>query len=83
MPDAFAGDAALLQALSARALAVQPLPPARPDAPPLRPILDAAHLLLPTGLDTACRHAAVAHVAAHLLHSTPAQPAGQLKPLGL
>ncbi|MDH5709789.1 MAG: VWA domain-containing protein, partial [Hylemonella sp.] len=68
---------------SARALAVQPLPPARPDAPPLRPILDAAHLLLPTGLDTACRHAAVAHVAAHLLHSTPAQPAGQLKPLGL
>jgi nitric oxide reductase NorD protein len=72
--------ALLLQALSGRQLHVQGLATAQPDAPPARAILQAGHLLLPTG-DATQQFAAVAHAAAHLLYSPAAQPSAPLKPL--
>jgi Mg-chelatase subunit ChlD len=83
LPDPYAGAAALLQALSAQGLHVQPLPHQPSDAPPARPILSATHLLLPESLDAEQRRAAVAHAAAHLLYSPTAQPSGTLKPMAL
>jgi Mg-chelatase subunit ChlD len=70
----------LLQALSGRALQLQPLPAAPPDAAPARPILTPGHLLLPAG-DWPQQRAALAHAAAHLLYSPVAQPSAPLKPL--
>lgn len=56
---------------------------------PLRPVLSADRLLLPHGLASA-RHsaqdigrAAMAHAVAHLRYSTPAKPAGSLKPMSM
>lgn len=72
--------ALLLQAFSGRALQLQTLPATPSDAPPARAILAASHLLLPAGAWTEQR-AAVAHAAAHLLHSPAAQPSATLKPL--
>ena len=74
--------ALLQQALSARPLTLQTLPPAPPDRPAARPILSPTHLLLPR-LNAELQRAAVAHAAAHLLYSTPGQSTGTLKPLGL
>ncbi|QBK04534.1 VWA domain-containing protein [Hylemonella gracilis] len=76
----------LLRALSLRGLAVQHLPTdassaAQPPPPSsTRPILTPMHLLLPA-LTPALQRAAVAHAAAHLLHSVPAQPPNGLRPL--
>ncbi len=70
----------LLQAFSGRALQLQTLPASPPDAPPARPILTATHLLLPAG-EGGQQRAAVAHAAAHLLHSPTAQASATLKPL--
>jgi Mg-chelatase subunit ChlD len=81
-PEPLAAPALLLQALAGRNLQVATQLPAAPDAPPARPLLNATHLLLPP-LDTPLRRAAVAHAAAHLLHSRPAQSSAALKPLGL
>lgn len=56
---------------------------------PLRPVLAPDRLLLPHALAAAAsRHsiigrAAVAHAVAHLRHSTPARPAGSLKPMSI
>lgn len=72
----------LLQALSARPLTLQTLPPAAPDRPAARSILSPTHLLLPV-LGPELQRAAVAHAAAHLLYSTPGQATATLKPLGL
>lgn len=72
--------AALLQALGGRTLQLQALPAAPPDSPPARPILHPAHLLLPAA-EWPRQCAAVAHAAAHLLHSPAAQPSATLKPL--
>ncbi|QKO22765.1 nitric oxide reductase activation protein NorD [Rhodoferax sp. BAB1] len=72
--------ALLLQALSGRELQLQTLPAAPPDTPPARAILTPTHLLLPAG-DWAQQRAAVAHAAAHLLHSPVAQASSTLKPL--
>ena len=74
--------ALLQQALSARPLTLQTLPPAPPDRPAARAILSPTHLLLPR-LNAELQRAAVAHAAAHLLYSTPGQSTGTLKPLGL
>ena len=64
----------LLQGLGGRTLTVQ-------RAELQRPVLTPTHLLLPA-LDAAQQRAAVAHAAAHLLHSPAAQPATGLKPMG-
>lgn len=50
-----------------------------------RAVLSATHLLLPPAVvqQATLARAAVAHAAAHLLYSPPAQAAGTLKPLGL
>lgn len=71
----------LLQGLSGNALQVQATPPRSGDSAAPRPILAPTHLLLPAGLDAAQQRAAVAHAAAHLLHSPAAQPSSTLKPL--
>ncbi|MBI2746237.1 MAG: VWA domain-containing protein [Burkholderiales bacterium] len=81
-PELLAAPALLLQALAGRGLQVAMQAPAAPDAAAARPIVDATHLLLPA-LDIAMQRAAVAHAAAHLLYSRPAQPSATLKPLGL
>ena len=70
----------LLQAFSGRTLQLQTLSASPPDAPPARPILTPAHLLLPAG-EGAQQRAAVAHAAAHLLYSPVAQASAALKPL--
>ena len=72
----------LLQALAARELTLQTLPPAAPEGPAARPILNPTHLLLPA-LTAPLQRAVVAHAAAHLLYSPPGQPTATLKPLGL
>jgi len=79
----------LLGGLSGRALTLQTLgagdsPPHAPAAAP-RAVLSTTHLLLPAAVvqQAPLARAAVAHVAAHLLYSPPAQAAGTLKPLGL
>ncbi len=72
----------LLHALSGRTLQLQPLPPAPPELPATRPILQPTHLLLPP-LEAPLQRAAIAHAAAHLLYSTPEQPRAGLKPLAL
>ncbi|MCZ8253701.1 MAG: VWA domain-containing protein [Hylemonella sp.] len=82
LPEPPAALTLLLQALSARRLTLQTLPPAGPDRPEVRPILTPQHLLLPARAPELQR-AAVAHAAAHLLHSVPSQPTATLKPLGL
>jgi nitric oxide reductase NorD protein len=82
LPEPPAALSLLLQALSARELTLQTLPPAAPDQPAVRPILNPTHLLLPV-LTAPLQRAAVAHAAAHLLYSTPGQPTATLKPLGL
>jgi len=76
----------LLGGLSRRTLTLQTLASASP--PPsaaVRAVLSATHLLLPAPVmqQTPLARAAVAHAAAHLLYSPPAQAAGTLKPLGL
>jgi len=81
-PELLAAPALLLQALAGRGLQVAMQAPAAPDAAAARPIVNATHLLLPA-LDIAMQRAAVAHAAAHLLYSRPAQPSATLKPLGL
>lgn len=81
-PELLAEPALLLQALAGRGLQVAMQAPAAPDAAAARPIVDATHLLLPA-LSAPLQRAAVAHAAAHLLHSQPAQPTATLKPLGL
>ena len=80
----------ILAGLSAREVTVQPRHQAQLNAPELRPVLTSTHLLLPdsyTLLDGADRfglfRAAVAHAAAHLLHSQPARDATTLKPMGI
>ncbi len=82
LPEPAAAHALLLEALSGRQLTLQALPPAEPDRPAVRPILTPQHLLLPVRTPELQR-AAVAHAAAHLLHSVPSQPTSTLKPLGL
>lgn len=81
-------EAALLAALGGRALAVQD--GAADAGLPARPVLNATHLWLPalwrlrTGESQArLRRAALAHAAAHVLHSPLAQPAAHLKPMGV
>lgn len=81
-PDLLATPALLLQALAGRNLQVATQAPAAPDAAGARPIVNATHLLLPA-LDAPLQRAAVAHAAAHVLYSRPAQPSATLKPLGL
>lgn len=73
----------LLQGLCGRSLQLQALPPGQAEGPPLRPILGANHLLLPPGMDWAQQRAAVAHAAAHSLHSPARQTSAGLKPMGL
>lgn len=78
----------LLHGLTGRALALQDLPPAPAQERAPRAILTASHLLLPQVHANPCEawhtaRAAVAHAAAHLLHSTPARAPATLKPLGL
>jgi hypothetical protein len=82
LPEPAAAHALLLQALTGRQLTLHTLPPAEPDRPEVRPILTPRHLLLPVRTPELQR-AAVAHAAAHLLHSVPGQPTATLKPLGL
>lgn len=84
-PPTQAALALLLTGLSDRSLTVQALGPAAPDTAAQRPILSNSHLLLPTDTDgtTDMQRAAVAHAAAHLLYSPPAQPSNSLKPMGL
>ena len=72
----------LLHALGGRTLQLQTLPPAPPELPAARPILQRTHLLLPP-LEAPLQRAAIAHAAAHLLHSAPDQPRAGLKPLAL
>lgn len=71
--------ALLLQGLSLCQVEVQVAPPG--SAAAQRAVLSPAHLLLPVALDTPLRRAAVAHAAAHLLHSRPAQSSAGLKPM--
>lgn len=76
----------LLGALSRRSLTLQTLASASPSpSAAVRAVLSATHLLLPAPVmqQTTLARAAVAHAAAHLLYSPPAQAAGTLKPLGL
>ena len=76
----------LLGGLSRRTLTLQTLAGASPSpsATP-RAVLSTTHLLLPAAVmqDATLARAAIAHAAAHLLYSSPAQAAGTLKPLGL
>ncbi len=76
----------LLGGLSRRTLTLQTLAGASPSpsAAP-RAVLSTTHLLLPAAVtqDATLARAAIAHAAAHLLYSSPAQAAGTLKPLGL
>jgi nitric oxide reductase NorD protein len=79
-----------LQGLTERPMAIHARDPDHLYAAPLRPTLTPTHLLLPndyTALDGVDRYrlyrVAAAHAAAHLLHSTPARPAGKLKPMSL
>jgi nitric oxide reductase NorD protein len=79
----------LLGGLSGRALTLQ-TPGAgdsQPHAPAAVPhaLLSTTHLLLPANVvqQATLARAAVAHAAAHLLYSPPAQATGTLKPLGL
>lgn len=79
-----------LEGLCGRRLALQARAQTQLHGPPLRSALTGSHLLLPdsyTMLDGADRYqlyrAAVAHAAAHLLHSTPQRPAAALKPMGV
>lgn len=76
----------LLGGLSRRTLTLQTLAGASPSlsAAP-RAVLSTTHLLLPAAVmqDATLARAAIAHAAAHLLYSSPAQVAGTLKPLGL
>ena len=71
----------LLGSLCRRTLTLQASDPATTP----RAVLSATHLLLPAAVvsKTMLARAAVAHAAAHLLFSPPAQTAGMLKPLGL
>ena len=82
-----AAAALLLRGLTGAVRPVRALPAPPADAPAPRAILDAEQLLLPPALlgahAQALRAAAVAHAAAHLLHSRAAQPTDTLKPLGL
>lgn len=80
---ALAAPALLLQALSGREGLVQTLPPGPAEAPAQRPILSARHLLLPPGTDWPRQRAAVAHAAAHLLHTPRSLSSAGLKPMGL
>lgn len=73
--------ALLLQGLSLRQVEVQAAPPG--SAAAQHPVLTPAHLLLPAALDAPLRCAAVAHAAAHLLYSRPAQSSAGLKPMSL
>ncbi|VTU41193.1 Nitric oxide reductase activation protein [Variovorax sp. PBS-H4] len=80
----------LLEGLTERPITIQARDRDDLYAAPLRPTLTPTHLLLPndyTALDGADRYrlyrTAAAHAAAHLLHSTPARPAGKLKPMSL
>lgn len=79
--------ALLLQGLTGVALPVRALPAPPPDQPAPRPVVEATQLLLPVSLlgrdAQVLRAAAVAHAAAHLLHSPAAQPVDTLKPLSL
>ncbi len=74
----------LLGGLSRRTLTLQTLASASPP-PAVRAVLSDTHLLLPATVvqQATLARAAVAHAAAHLLYSPPAQAAGTLKPLGL
>lgn len=72
----------LLQALAGRDAQVQALAGTPPEGAAPRPILSDRHLLLPAAAWPVQR-AAVAHAAAHLLHSPAHQPTTGLKPLGL
>ena len=76
----------LLGGLSRRTLTLQTLAGASPSpsAAP-RAVISTTHLLLPAAVmqDATLARAAIAHAAAHLLYSSPAQAAGTLKPLGL
>jgi len=85
-PPTLAALGLLLGALSRRTLTLQTLAGTSP--PPSmapRAVLSATHLLLPAAVmqQATLARAAVAHAAAHLLYSPPAQAAGTLKPLGL
>ncbi|HCY16857.1 MAG: hypothetical protein A2Z93_10485 [Curvibacter sp. GWA2_64_110] len=90
-PPTLAALTLLLTGLSGRNLTVQALSPAAPDSTAeQRPILSASHLLLPADAVGAChaqqailQRAAMAHAAAHLLYSPPAQTSSTLKPMGL
>lgn len=80
-PDAHHALSLLLQGLSGHALQMQTAPARSGDDAAPRPILTPTHLLLPAGLAATQQRAAVAHAAAHLLHSPPARPSAALKPL--
>ncbi|MDP1655781.1 MAG: VWA domain-containing protein [Hylemonella sp.] len=79
----------LLGALSRHTLTLQTLgagdSPSPASATTPRAVLSTTHLLLPAAVmqQATLARAAIAHAAAHLLYSPPAQAAGTLKPLGL
>ncbi|MBR0567270.1 VWA domain-containing protein [Azoarcus sp. L1K30] len=73
----------VLEALAGRSLSVQWLTDDPGSSATSRPILRADAVLLPPSGSPDQHLAAIAHAAAHLLFSRPAQATGKLKPMGI
>jgi hypothetical protein len=84
-PPTLAALSLLLAGLSGRSLTLQTAAGDAADPALQRPVLSPTHLLLPPAVGTSApwATAAVAHAAAHLLYSPPAQTTATLKPMGL